>query len=577
MFRPNKKHLQQELFGIVNTFPESLQKEILSSEEFAFYELIFTNINENDFSCLYSDIDSRPNAPVNVLVSALLLRERNSWTFEKLFRDIKFDSLTKVALGLHQWADIPFAPATLYNFMNRLVEHFTKTGENLLERVFDSLTSQQLKALQLRTNIQRTDSLQAQSNIRHYTRVQLLVELLLRIYRILTDEDKQRFTDIFAPYVKQTSGQFIYKLKASDIPHTLDKLGEVYHQIAQSLLPRYHDTEIFRIFERVYNEHFTVTEEKITIKQPEEMNSSSVQSPDDLDATYRRKNDTNYKGQSINIVETAHPDNPINLLTDIAVSPNNIDDSDVLQDRLPILKTKTLDLDELHCDGAYGSEDNDRVGEDLGVTFIQSAVRGQTSDSVPLTITQAESAEADYSVSCPTQEAQVLKTPKRYKAVFLRTICDTCPLQNECALRKTARGDRVYYFNHQEYLKKKRLAARHSLPLERQKLRPNVEASVFEFGRRMPRGKLKVRGYFNTCMFAFATGIAINFGRIVRYLGSNRPKEPVIVAAQNGVYVKEQHSMPIPLLFYIEQCFCILFNAISRFWPIRKSLSFVIN
>jgi len=45
-------------------------------------------------------------------------------------------------------------------------------------------------------------------------------------------------------------------------------------------------------------------------------------------------------------------------------------------------------------------------------------------------------------------------------------------------------------------------------------LRANIEATVSEYRRTMPDGKVKVRGRFKTMLFAFATGIGINFGRI---------------------------------------------------------------
>ena len=57
------------------------------------------------------------------------------------------------------------------NFQNRLNEHHVSTGENLLEKTFDNLTLDQIKELKLKTDIQRTDSFFAASNIRNYSSV----------------------------------------------------------------------------------------------------------------------------------------------------------------------------------------------------------------------------------------------------------------------------------------------------------------------------------------------------------------------------------------------------------------------
>ncbi|MBU8601241.1 hypothetical protein KM917_14050 [Virgibacillus pantothenticus] len=49
-----------------------------------FYRLIFSQINEERFSVLYSDKISRPNKPVNLLVSLLILKLEHSLSDEEL-------------------------------------------------------------------------------------------------------------------------------------------------------------------------------------------------------------------------------------------------------------------------------------------------------------------------------------------------------------------------------------------------------------------------------------------------------------------------------------------------------------
>jgi len=94
------------------------------------------------------------------------------------------------------------------------------------------------------------------------------------------------------------------------------------------------------------------------------------------------------------VTETVNPENELNLLTDIAVQSNNTDDSNIMNDRIEPLKEKTPDLKELHTDGGYGSEDNDRKFEELGITHIQTAVRGRKS-KVDMTIEKTTEGEYD--------------------------------------------------------------------------------------------------------------------------------------------------------------------------------------
>jgi hypothetical protein len=528
MFKKNKKHLQNNLFGLTDTLTENLQKEILESEHQKFYELIFLNIREEDFECIYSEAGSRPNAPVNVLVSSIILMHRYKWTYEQMFQQIKFNLLVKTALGLNTINEIPFSEATMFNFLSRINNHFITTGENLLEKVFDSLTEKQIKELKIKTDIQRTDSFQAASNIRRYNRLQLLIEMLIRIYRVLNETDKLKYKELFEKYITRTSGQYIYKLATESIAEELNNVAQIYHNIYNEIKPYYEELDVFKIFERVYFEHFAIVKEKIIIRNAEELSSSSLQSPDDIEATYSRKYNKTSVGQSVNVVETANPGNEVNLITDVAVSQNNIDDSVVINQRLETIKNKTPEINELHFDGAYGSLSNDdKCSEsNLNIKQIQTGIRGRESKSVEIAITEiangqtkinTDTDEIVYKVCCPKQEVESQKSKKRYRALFDTDICSGCEFAKQCKVEEYKRG-RIYYFNRQEYLKKKRYKNIESIPKERRSLRSNVEATVSEFKRKMQNGKLRVRGRFKTALFSFAMAISINFGRLHRFL-----------------------------------------------------------
>jgi hypothetical protein len=513
MFKYHEDHRQNDLFGVMSSLSPAKQQKLQASKEQAFYELLYCKIDESPFVELYSDKTSRPNASVNTMVASLILKEHNGWSYEELFGQIDFDLRTRTALGLSDLDETPFCPATLFNFQNRLSAHYLQSGQDLLEQVFDTLTTEQLKTLQIKTNIQRADSFLASSNIRTYSRLQLLVEVLLRLHRILSPEDQQALSELFAPYVKQTAGQYIYRLKQSELSAHVEELAQTYHRLHQRLVSTYGDTEIFHIFDRVYREHFTVVNDKIAVIPAQELSSHILQAPDDVDATYRKKGDQESRGQTIHVNETAHPDNQLNLITDVEVAPNNTDDGNILNARLEKMVEKTADLDELHTDGAYGNEANDRNMEAFGIRHIQTAIKGRTS-AVSMKIEQL--AEGTYQVSCPYQAVTSHPTATRFKACFEQSVCDQCPLASVCPTIPQ-KDQRVSYFDHDDYLRNTRHRQIERIPAERRKIRPKVEATVREFKRRMPDGKLKVRGAFKTKVFAVLNAIGINFGRIFRF------------------------------------------------------------
>jgi len=514
MFKANN---QPGLFSFETQLLDNEQQKLLEkTPEKAFYNLIFTSIKESDYKVIFSDKISRPNAPVNILISALILKERKSWSYDELMASIMFDMRTKIALGLSSIDYKPFSRATIFNFQNRLSYYEQETGINLLERTFDNLTAGQLKKLKIKTNIQRTDSGLISSNIRKYSRVQLLIEVLLRLSRLFDDADKDVLSEQIKPYSKLGSQKYVYTLKSSDLTHELKKLGKLYYSVYQHVKIKYSGSDEFRVFERVYNEHFTITEEAATAKPNNELDSSMLQSPDDEDATYRKKRDQESKGFTINATETANPDNDIQLLTDIAVNKNNIDDSKILEKRAEKIVEKTPDLKELHTDGGYGSEAVDEKMEENDINLVTTAVRGRES-KIKKTITQNPDNEPEYFVKCPYQEIKSTPTKKRHKAVFDTDICTGCSLKEECNIFKN-KG--IYYFTHSDFLKNKRNNNILKIPKERRKIRPNVEATIKEFKGKTNAGKLKVRGIFKTSLFAFTMGISINFGRIYRLLES---------------------------------------------------------
>ena len=515
MFRNNVDHLQT---GIFYNFPFKMAefiKSIEDTKEYFFYENIFCKIDESIFAELYCDNNGCPNAPINVMVSALFLKEKRNWSYSEMFRLIKYDLSIRAALGIFTYYGMPFSESTIFNFQNLINAYREETGVNLFEKVFDKLTLSQVEKYKVKTNIVRTDSFMVDSNIRKYGRLQLLIEILKRLYRILSRKDKKKLLEYFSAYLESTSERYLYDLKSSDLPHELDKIASVYFFLKTNLSASYKSRKEYQNFTRIFTEHFVIEAKDIKLREQSELDSNILQSPDDEDATFRTKRKKSYRGQSGNIIETISPENELNLVLDIALVANNVDDSTILNDRLDIIKEKAEDIDEVHQDGAYGSKDNDKKMKELGITAVQTAVRGRKSD-VTLDIEVEENGA--YKVSCPNaQTVKAEPTSKRFKACFDKDVCKTCPFLEKCPTSEL-KNCRVFYFSSEDFERHKRNNNVNTIPPERRTLRANVEATVHEFTYNMRGHKLKVRGAFKAELYLFCMGIMINFGRIYRYV-----------------------------------------------------------
>jgi hypothetical protein len=136
----------------------------------------------------------------------------------------------------------------------------------------------------------------------------------------------------------------------------LQKIGEVMQHLLAELQASYAQEPVYQMFERVFGEHYSVEEKELKTRIDKELSVSSLQSPDDLEATYREKNKKHYKGYVANLTETCDPDNDLQLVTKVQVAANSVDDAKMMEEVLPNLKRRT-ELKTLYTDGGYGSPD----------------------------------------------------------------------------------------------------------------------------------------------------------------------------------------------------------------------------
>ena len=148
------------------------------------------------------------------------------------------------------------------------------------------------------------DSTQVASNIRQMGRIQLLVTVLQRVMRMLTEEDQAHYAEALEPYHKGHPGQYAYHLKRNEIDDHLHQIGALMQRLLVELKPTYEGEPIYQVLERVFGEHFQIDEEDVRSKPNHQLSASSLQSPDDLEATYRNKRGQGYRGYTANIAET---------------------------------------------------------------------------------------------------------------------------------------------------------------------------------------------------------------------------------------------------------------------------------
>jgi predicted DCC family thiol-disulfide oxidoreductase YuxK len=316
-----------------------------------------------------------------------------------------------------------------------------ETGINLLDQVFAQVTDEQIEAYQIKTGRQRMDSTQVASNIRQVGRIQLLVTVLQRVPRMLSEEDQAHYAEALAPYTQGHAGQYVYRLKGEEIGDHLQRIGELMGQLLVELKPAYEEEPIYQVLERVFGEHFQMVEEAVHSKSNDQLSASSLQSPDDLEATYRNKRGQGYQGYTANLTETCEPDNDVQLVTKVQVAPNNVDDTQLLDEALPELKERT-ELEMLYTDGGYGSPETDDALRENDVEQIQTAIRGRKPSDEKLHLSDFEIKQTEEGkptqITCPQGQTVTVRGSnqrKSFVAHFAQDTCRTCPFSKACPAR----------------------------------------------------------------------------------------------------------------------------------------------
>jgi hypothetical protein len=363
----------------------------------------------------------------------------------------------------------------------------------------------------------------------------LLVEVLQRVVRILSELDKAHYSEAFAPYLKGHSGHYVYRMKGEEVSPHLERIGAFMQQLLVELKPAYGSEAVYQVLERVFSEQFNIEQTKVSAKPNTELTSSCMQSPDDLEATYREKRGVGYQGYVANLTETCDPENKLQLITKVQLAPNNTDDDQMLAEALPNLKERT-EVDEMNTDGGYGGSKSDPVLAKLNVELIQSAIRGRNPDPEKPHLAdfdiQLGEGSKPRQVICPGgQKVSVRPSSqqKSYVACFEQSQCQECPLfkESKCLAQPGKQSDkrlRLRFTLADAQASQRRRRSKES-KRKSGNLRAAVEATVRSVKLPFPEAQLPVRGQFRvTCMLIGSAAIA-NVRRIQRYLQAKLQEE----------------------------------------------------
>jgi hypothetical protein len=481
---------------------------------------VFLNIDESIFSQFYNERIGRSNFPVNILVGLEILKEFHNLTDEQLFDRYAFDVSFRQALGLKDFNEHILAERTFYYFRSSLAEHEIETGKNLLLTVFKDIRDDIIEELGIKTGMQRTDSAMIGANIKKMSRLMLFHKTLSNLVRDI------RTMDLSVPHeiesiVSEDEDNFSYRLKKGE---RVEKTREIAGYLL-ALVTMYRDewringAKSYEHAKRLLDEQCKISGSgPIQLKESKDITSSSMQNPSDDEATYRKKNNAEYRGYAMHASETCDPENKIQVVTDVELVQNNIDDAEVLSEKIEMLKEET-GLDTMITDGGFVSDDVRAACQKNEVNLVTSAIRGKSSEKIRNeTMTSCDFIfdNGGSIIACPMGAA-----PRSQKmnmttitANFDVAVCNQCERRTECPAYVSVNLSRIVIDDKRRWIDERTEALKTQEYRDLCGLRPPVEGLMscvkpkYLRGRTLFRGRIKVK---NRMIFK---GIAINCKRI---------------------------------------------------------------
>ena len=182
------------------TLTERERKALEKSWAKIFADEIFPAIEEERFSVLYSDKASRPNAPVNVIIGALIIKELFDYSDDEIVENLMLDLHLQYALHTTSFAEQPISDKTLSRFRKRCYDYETLHGIDLYRDCVKDLGTKIAKMMKLNGRIRRMDSIMIESNIRFLSRMELIYTCISKLVVYLAKNHSEKLPAQLARY-----------------------------------------------------------------------------------------------------------------------------------------------------------------------------------------------------------------------------------------------------------------------------------------------------------------------------------------------------------------------------------------
>lgn len=475
-------------------------------------------------SCFTVDV-GRPSKELHTVLGVLVLQQMHDLSDEETVTQLAFNIQWHYALNITEESDSAkyMCPKTLWTMRHLAAEH------DLDAMAFETITDKLATVFKVNPDQQRIDSVHITSNMRRLGRIAIFSKSLHAFLVVL----KRCHTDLFESIAHRIREKYLSKtalgcfshVKPSESHTTLKELSADLFELVQQFKGCTDVTGMpsYQLLKRVLEEHCTLAgseDEEATavdVKPPKEIPSDSLQNPSDPDATY-----SGHKGQGyqVQVMETYCTDEEakvetLNLITHVQVEPAHESDANALIPALKSTQKRGLGPKKALADSLYGSDENCRNAELLGVEIVAPTMGTPRQEEETLSLSDFAVAATGDILACPQGYAPVSTKTKntRHTAAFNSQQCSQCPHQSTCPVKT---GKKHFYLRYTD--KDVRLATRRAYEhteefQDRYRWRAGIEGTMSAYDRRTGVKHLRVRGLQAVRFCATLKAIGINIFR----------------------------------------------------------------
>ena len=509
-----------------NNLSERSRKFVLNSCAKDFAEDVFPVINEERFSVLYSSNKAaRPNAPVNVIIGSLILKEILSLTDDELLGSAICDIRFQYALHTSSFTEQPLSDRSFSRFRERCYLYEQEYGRDLVQEEVLSLADAIAKLMKMNPSLKRMDSLMIASNCKKMTRLDVLYTCLANMAEAVHKTGEDTLLSGMEHYLDEDDhNRVIYHNKSeetdskiqqiiNDSTELIDRMGEAYFE-----LPEY------QLLHRVLTEQSAGNGNGTrTAKDKKDIAPDSLQNPSDPDATYREKAGKDNKGYVGHVVETFDGKGN-SVITGYGYEQNSHSDSAFCRETIASLAAEEGSRPQgvptmLIADGAYGGTGNQKLAKENNIDLKATSLVGRLPDEIHADFTMSE--DGRQVISCPAGNTPVRNTYNpvsgQCRAVMERNQCKGCPHRNQCKarLQKKSAVVNVSVKMVQRARQMAEMTTDEYVQLSRK--RNGVESIPSVMRRKYDVDHIPVRGKQKSRLFFGFKVAALNFNKLRRY------------------------------------------------------------